>query len=112
MGQDIGQAFGLQLDRGTAGPPDFGWQATCGWRPGLTLPSELHARIAVGPVQGPLWLRVRATFAGQARHLLLEQRLPRPAGVHIDPVVGNPLSATRDQAAPVQRVVVHIAHPT
>lgn len=42
---------------------------------------------------------------------MLEQRLPRSAGVHIDPVVGDPLSATRDQAAPVQRVVVHVAYP-
>lgn len=110
MGQNIGQAFGLQLDRGRA--PNLGQQATCGWGPRRTLPSEFHASVAVGPVQGPLRLRVGATFAGQALHLLLEQCLPRPAGVHVDPVVGDPLSATRDQAAPVQRVVVHVAHPT
>lgn len=91
--------------------PDLGRRATCGWGPGPALSSELYARVAIGAVQGPLWLRVGATFAGQASHLLLEQRLPRSAGVHIDPVVGDPLSATRDQAAPVQRVVVHVAYP-
>lgn len=111
MGQDIGQTFGLKLDRDCRAP-NLGRRATCSWGLGLALPSELHACVAVGPVQGPLWLRVSATFAGQAGHLLLEQRLPRLAGVHIDPVVGDPLSATSDQAAPVQRVVVHVAHPT
>lgn len=72
MGQDIGQGFGLRLDRGKAGPPDPGRPAAWGWGLRPALPSELHARVAVGSVQGPLRLGVSDTFAGQARHLLLE----------------------------------------
>ncbi|EGW10491.1 hypothetical protein I79_020869 [Cricetulus griseus] len=78
----------------------------------LGLASELHAGITVGPVQGPFGLRVGAAFTRQTSHLLLEQSLPCPAGVHIDPVVSDPLGATGDQAAAMQGVVVHFTHPT
>lgn len=56
MGQNIGQAFGLQLDKGDGRAPDLGQRAICSWRSGPTLPSELDARVAVGPVQGPFRL--------------------------------------------------------
>lgn len=73
--------------------------------------SELRAGITVGPVQGPLGLRVSTTFPSQTSHLLLEQGLPCSAWVHIDPVVSDPFGSAGDQASPMQRVVIHFTHP-
>ncbi|KAL2299897.1 hypothetical protein Nmel_012752, partial [Mimus melanotis] len=75
---------------------------------------QLQVNPAVGLIHCPL---ARGSGPGsrlrpcKALHLLLELLLPPAVGVHVDPVVGDPLGALGDQAAPVQSEVIQLPHP-